>query len=298
MVLYYYVHLITATTIVATPNLMNLQIDVGQLHYTEQGKGQPIIFIHGSINDYRSWQFQMGPFSKKYHAISYSRRYAYPNNRAGNDSKDNTIEDNSADLAELIRKLDLAPAHLVGHSYGAFVALYCAYRNPELVKTLVLGEPPIVPFLAKSHQKDDVELSQAFRDNAEKPAIAAFERGEVEKAVRVFLDGVMGKQNVFDQIPEQARRLILDNAKSLRGELESGMPASFTAEDAKRISIPTLLVRGELSPKLFHRIIEILADSMPNIEQAIIAGVSHDLGRVTKPDIFNIKVMEFLAKYS
>ncbi|AIF85097.1 putative hydrolase or acyltransferase of alpha/beta superfamily [Candidatus Nitrososphaera evergladensis SR1] len=277
---------------------MNIQIQGRQLHYIEQGKGQPVIFIHGGINDYRSWQFQIGPFSKKYRVISYSRRFAYPNRQLGNVVKDNTIGDNADDLAELIRKLELAPVHLVGHSYGAFTALYCAYRNPELVKTLVLGEPPVLPFLAKSHLEDDLELLSWFRDDAQRPAMEAFEREDDEKAIRAFVDEVMGKKNAFDQIPERARMLIMDNAKTLQGELESGMPTSFTIEDAKQVSIPTLLVVGELSPRFFHRIIEILSDNMPNTEQATIPGVTHDLGRATKPDILNAKVMEFLGKHA
>jgi pimeloyl-ACP methyl ester carboxylesterase len=264
----------------------------------EQGKGQPVIFIHGSINDYRSWQFQIEPFSRKYRAISYSRRFAYPNKQVGDIIAEDAIEDNATDLAELITKLALAPAHLVGHSYGAFIALYCAYRHPRLVKTLVLGEPPVLPFLAKSQLKDDVELLSAFRDNAVKPALAAFNKKDDEKALRAFVDGVMGKQNVFDQIPEQARRLMIENAKSLQGEMESGMPTSFSVEHARQISIPTLLVRAELSPSFFHRIIEILSDTMPNIELVEIPGVTHDLGRMTKPDIFNAKVIQFLAKHS
>ncbi len=279
-------------------NLKNIEINGRQLHYVDQGEGQPpVIFIHGGINDYRSWQFQIEPFAKNHRVISYSRRFAYPNKQAGNIATESSIEGNTSDLAELIRKLDLSSAHLVGHSYGAFTALYCAYRNPDLVKTLVLGEPPVLPFLAKSHLIDDLELLSGFRDNAQKAAIEAFERGDAEKAVRAFVDGVMGKQNVFDQIPEQTRRLMMDNAETLQGELESGMPTSFTVEEAKHISTPTLLVKGELSPRFFHRIIDILSDNMPNNEQVTIPGVTHDLGRMTKPDIFNTKVMQFLAKH-
>ncbi len=135
----------------------------------------------------------MEPFSKKYRAISYSRRFAYPNKQVGNVIADDTIEDNATDLVELIMKLNLAPVHLIGHSYGAFTALYCAYRHPELVKTLALGEPPILPFLEKSQLKDDVALLLAFRDSAVKPTMAAFNEGDDVKALRAFLDGVMGK---------------------------------------------------------------------------------------------------------
>jgi non-heme chloroperoxidase len=116
-------------------NLKNIEIDGRQLHYVEQGDGQPVIFIHGGINDYRSWQFQIEPFSHKYRVISYSRRFAYPNKKVGNTATESTIEENASDLAELIKKLELSSAlpHLVGHSYGAFTALYCAYRHPDLV---------------------------------------------------------------------------------------------------------------------------------------------------------------------
>ena len=184
-----------------TPNLMNVQIDGRQLHYVEQGKGQPVIFVHGSLNDYRSWQFQIGPFSDKYRIVSYSRRFAYPNKNVGNHIADNTIEGNAADLAELIKKLDIAPAHLIGHSSGAFIALYCAYHNPKLVRTLVLCEPSIFQLLANSHLKDDTQLFQLYKDNGAKPADEAFSRGDDEKAVRIVLDVSLGMQNVFDHIP-------------------------------------------------------------------------------------------------
>jgi pimeloyl-ACP methyl ester carboxylesterase len=76
------------------------------------------------------------------------------------------------------------------------------------------------------------------------------------------------------------------------------MILSFTVQDATQIMVPTLLVKGEHSPRFFHRIIDILSDNMPNTEQVTIPGVTHDIGRTTKPDIFNTKVMEFLAKHN
>ena len=127
-------------------NLKTIEINGRQLHYVEQGgeAGQQpaIIFVHGSLDDYRCWQFQIDSFSKKYRTISYSRRFAYPNKWIGNVAQDNTIENNAKDLGELIRKLDVAPAHLVGASYGAFIALCCVSKHPELAKTMVLNEPP------------------------------------------------------------------------------------------------------------------------------------------------------------
>ena len=83
-------------------NPKNIEIDGRQLHYVDQGEGQPpVIFIHGGLDDYRCWQFQIYSFSKKYRTISYSRRFAYPNKWIGNVTQHNTIEENARDLAEL-----------------------------------------------------------------------------------------------------------------------------------------------------------------------------------------------------
>jgi non-heme chloroperoxidase len=280
-------------------DLKKIHISERILHYNDQGKGQPVIFVHGTLDDYRSWQFQIGPFSENYHVISYSRRFAYPNKKVGNVAAENTIEYNASDLAELIRKLDLAPVHLVGNSYGGFTALYCACRHPELVKTLVFGEPAIFPFLEKSPRKTDVELLQAFKIRAKGPSDDAFNRKDVEKAARVFLDGITGKQNIFDQYPEPVKKIIMDNAETLQGELESLMSTSFSVGDVKQISLPTLLVKAEHSPTFFHRIVEILSENIPNSEQITIPDVNHDdLGTASKPDLYNARVMEFLAKHN
>jgi non-heme chloroperoxidase len=276
-------------------------IEIGgrQLHYVDQGEeGQSpvIIFIHGGLDDYRCWQFQIDSFSSKYRVISYSRRFAYPNKWIGNVAQDNTIEENAKDLAELIRKLDLAPAHLVGASYGAFITLYCASRNLELAKTMVLNEPPILSFLARSHRKDDVELLQGFRTRVQKPTEDAFKRGDFKKAAQTFIDRVMDTENFFEQLPEKDKQLLMDNAKSLEGELESAQPTSFSVEDVKKITtIPTLIVKGERSPKWLLRIADILSDNMPNTGQIVIPNEIHD--SVKFSNIFSSKVMQFFARH-
>jgi non-heme chloroperoxidase len=279
-----------------------IEINGRQLHYIDKGgEGHqlpPVIFIHGGLDDYRCWQFQVNSFSSKYRAISYSRRFAYPNKWIGNVLRDNTIEDNAKDLAELIRKLDVAPAHLVGASYGAFVALYCVSKNPELAKTMVLNEPPIFEFLAKSHLKEDVELLQRFTTHVQIPSQDAFKRGDFGKGVQTFMDAIMNMENFFEKIPEEVKEYLMDNAKSLESELESAMSTSFTTKDVKQITtIPTLQVKGELSPKLFLRIVDILSDNMPNnTEQIVIPNVSHD--DFKSGNFFTSKVMEFFARHN
>ena len=283
-------------------NHKSIEINGRRLHYADRGGGgrrtPAIIFIHGGLDDYRCWQYQMDSFSRKYRTISYSRRFAYPNKWIGNVAQDNTIEENARDLAELIRKLDLAPAHLVGASYGAFTALYCASKNPELAKTMVLNEPPIMEFLARSHLKEDVELRQTFGTRVLSPTQDASRVGDFRKTAQVAIDGIMDIDNYFDQLPEEGKQFLIDNAKSLESELESAMSTSYTIEDVKQITtIPTLLVKGELSPKYFLRIVDILSENMPNnTGQIVIPNVSHD--DFKSGDFFTSKVMQFFERHS
>jgi non-heme chloroperoxidase len=281
-------------------NVKTMEIGGRQLHYVDQGEeGQSpvIIFIHGGLDDYRCWQYQVDSFSKKYHSISYSRRFAYPNKWIGNVAQDNTIEDNAKDLVELIKKLDLAPAHLVGASYGAFIALYCVSKNPELAKTMILNEPPIMQFLARSSIKEDAELLQRFRTRVLSPTQNASRVRDFRKAAQVAIDGIMEIENYFGHLPEEGKQFLIDNAKSLESELESTISTSYTMEDVKQVTtIPTLLVKGELSPKYFLRIVDILSDNMPNSEQIVIPNVSHD--DFKSGTFFTSKVMDFFARHN
>jgi non-heme chloroperoxidase len=282
--------------------LKTVDVNGTQLHYIESGNNdkQSVVFTHGAVSDYRAWQFQIEPFSQQYRVICYSRRHSYPNKieedfhfTAENDG----IRQYASDLAELIKNLQLAPAHLVGHSDGAFVSLYCAYKNPELVKSLVLCEPPVLPLLATSAVVEDRKLFQEFWDNAIMRAREALRHGDFENGVRVFLDGAMTK-GFFDQLPPQVQQSMVDNAKAFLKQSDNPMPKEFNLQEVEEkisSSIPTLFVRGEFSPKFLVRITDILASHLHKSKQITISGVTHDVGRATKPEIFNSKVIEFLA---
>jgi non-heme chloroperoxidase len=286
--------------------LKTVDVNGTQLHYIEReennnnNKHSAIVFTHGAVSDYRAWHFQIEPFSQQYRVISYSRRHSYPN-KVEDDfyftTENDAIRQYASDLAELIKKLQLAPTHLVGHSDGAFVSLYCACKNPELVKSLVLCEPPVLPLLATSSVEEDRKLFQEFWENAIMPAREALRHGDFENGVRIFLDGAMVK-GFFNQLPPPVQQSMVNNAKAFLKQSDNPMPKEFNLREVEEkisSSIPTLFVRGEFSPKFLVRITDILASRLHKSKQVTIPAVTHDLGRATKPEVFNSKVMEFLA---
>ena len=124
----------------------SIEVNGSSLEYAEHGSGEPVVLVHGSASDLRTWHCQHDAFAERYRTIAYSRRYHWPNARISEGSEYPMVEQVD-DLEAVLRSLDAAPAHLVGHSYGAFVCLLLASRAPDLVRSLVLAEPPVMSLL-------------------------------------------------------------------------------------------------------------------------------------------------------
>jgi pimeloyl-ACP methyl ester carboxylesterase len=98
------------------------------LEYVEYGQREPLVLIHGSASEYATWHNQQEEFARHYRVITYSRRYHGPNGRITEDA-DYSMLEHVDDLQELIQELGAVPAHLVGHSYGAFLCLLLAIKK-------------------------------------------------------------------------------------------------------------------------------------------------------------------------
>lgn len=283
--------------------MLTVDVDGVRLSYAENGQGQDVVFVHGIPTDYRAWNAQIEPFSKKYRVIAYSRRHAQPNN---NQSLilESTIQNNAKDLEGLIRKTATPPVHLVGHSYGGFIAAYLACIKPDLVRKLILIEPGITTLLVEDEKSRAQMLSLLLRSPAtalaagtfirkyQKPLLEAYRKGDLEHALRLFLDGIMNKPGALDQLPADVRTMLKENAQTL-GELETKLP-SFTEKDARKISSPTLLLYGASGTKILRAIIKVLSKSIPNNQLIAIPDSTH-FPHFERSETFNERVLHFLS---
>lgn len=264
-----------------------------KLEYIEKGQGVPVVFVHGSLSDFRSWSLQMEPFSKQYRAIAYSRRYHYPNEWPS-DSSGYSVDLHAEDLASLIGGLKLQRSHIVGSSYGAYTTLVLAAEHPELVRSLTIGEPPILTWLEGT--KEGAPLMAAFMANVWEHLKRAFQKGDMEEGVRTFINGVSG-HGTFDKLPTPIRAAMLDNAQELKAEtLSTSYLSTFSCNDAKKIKAPTLLLTGELSPPIFRPIIKELQRCIPEAECSMIPKASHAM-HSGNPEAYNAKVLGFLSRH-
>ncbi|MBT1517193.1 alpha/beta hydrolase [Bradyrhizobium sp. SRL28] len=269
-----------------------VQINGLTLHYIELGQGTPVVLVHGTLEDYRTWDGQLEALSKGYRLISYSRRYHYPNEWP-KDSTDFSVTIHARDLAAFIKALNLPPVHLIGHSYGAFIAFLVARDHPEVIRSLTLGEPPIMPLLKTTPGGDALLTAAIARSIA---TSEAFKQGNDEEGVRRFVNGVLGEGS-YEKLPPPVLKRLMDNAQELKGEASSrDLFPPTTCEDVQKVKAPTLLLDGERSPKMFRLINDRLEHCLPSAERAMIPAASHQM-EVENPQAFNERALAFIATH-
>ena len=281
-------------------SLKSVQVDGAELHYLDQGKGVPVILVHGGLEDYRAWLPQMEPFSQRYRTIAYSRRHNYPNSGASPGADYSAIVD-ADDLAMLITKLELAPAHVVGVSYGAYTALFLATRHPTLVRSLVLSEAPVLRWLP------DLEGGQPlFTDFMSKvwdPTTRAFREGD-EAGVSAAIDGFgaigysgTDEKMTFATLPSEVQTIFLSNATEWNTLTKS--KDAFPALDfdaVRQIKAPTLLLSGQRSLALHGVIDRQLERLLVHNERIVLANATHEMWH-EYPEECRKATLTFLAKH-
>lgn len=113
-----------------------LQLEAGNMHYVDEGKGDIILFVHGTP----TWSFLYRRFikelSKSYRCIAFDH-LGFGLSEKPQDFK-GTPEEHAKNLSEFINKLDLKEITLVVHDFGGPIGLSCSIVNPEKIKQIVM----------------------------------------------------------------------------------------------------------------------------------------------------------------
>lgn len=274
-------------------NPVKVHVNGVDLHYIEQGEGEPLILLHGGQGDYRSWTAQVEALSPHYRVISYSRRYNYPNDNPLTATY-RTAYTEAEDLGAFIRHLRLGRVHFVGTSAGALTALVLATQHPDLVRSMVLAEPPILHW-AKEDAQGELLYTQ-FMATTWKPATAAFQAGDDQGAMRILVD-TFGGAGRFDRLPPEARTVAMQNSRFFKASTSSPDPfPALAKEKVKRLKMPILIIGGENTLKINKLVNAELARLLPKAEQATIPQAGHGSAR-DNPQAFNAVVVKFLKNH-
>lgn len=244
-----------------------------QFHVQQQGVGPDVVLIHGVTGDLSIWFLSgaMQVLAASHRVTAYDLRgHGY----SDVPPKDYTSEDHALDLLGLLDAIEAPKARLVGHSFGAVIALHAAVLAPDRVEALVLSDPY---FPALRHLEDVSRWGhwEAFRQEASEAGVTLSDEHWYD----------LGK--FFDQV------LHLDGEKILQFRQAVGLPAfnrllrlgqttcghdakleaGLTFERIVGVRHPVLAVYGEHSP--FLSTAEFLVEHLPDCRSALIPGAKH-----------------------
>lgn len=235
-----------------------VQIGDVRTWYDERGEGEPLVLLHGGMVDSRSFAANVDALAAGFRVFMPERRgHGHTPDVDGPISYDLMAEDTVGFLETVVG----GPAHLVGHSDGANVALLTALRRPDLVKRLV-------------------SISGNFHHDGLIPGVL-----DAEQAAE-FLAEAYGEVS-----PDGIDHLNVVAAKLDRMWAEE---PTLTTEDLGRIATPVLVMAGDDDAITLEHTGSMFR-GLPNSELAIVPGTSHVLV-VEKPELCNSLIVDFLGR--
>ena len=285
----------------------HVEVSGATLAYVERGDGEPVVFVHGGITDLTFWEPILEPLGKSFHAISYSRRWAWPNEPIPGGVLD-SVDVHARDLIALIEELRLGPVHLVGNSYGAFISLLVARDRPDLVRRLVAQEPPVIPLLIcfppsppalikllLTRPRTGVPVAKMVFGGV-LPVQSMVERGEVEASIEKFVRTVALGDAGYEALPDWMKEHMRLNSGTHAAQFRNnGGFVPFTPADARSVRVPTLVMTGQHSPVALRVLSAELARCLPDARTVEIPNASHAM-HLANPDATVAAIDDFLGR--
>ena len=251
------------------------------LAYEEAGRGHPLVLLHAGIVDRRMWADVMPVLAHDFRVIA-------PDLRGYGDTP---LPDGpfiyAADVAALLDALGIDSSYLLGVSIGGHVAIDLAIAYPQMVDKLVVVASGIDGWEHSAAMKAEWDLEEA-----------AWQSGDLDEVawvnVRTWLDG---PTRGSDALPDDLRRRVWEMQRRALDYDNDDAHGGWATESRRarlgEISVPTLVLVGELDQPDFREIARMLAAEIPGARSEELRGVAH-LPPMEDPSTFASVVTDFL----
>jgi pimeloyl-ACP methyl ester carboxylesterase len=229
------------------------------LYYELSGeRGDPMLLIHGSWSDHSIWSPVIAGLSEGFRVLTYDRR---GHSKSEKTSSQGSGEEDAADAAALLARLNLVPAHVVGNSSGGSIALKMAVIQPQVLRSLNAHEPPLYGLLAG----DPSLLPSLNEGNARREqVIRTLEGGDRAAAARLFVDTMTLGPGAWERMSLPRREMMVANADTWLDETKDKEGSTVDLGALAHFTKPALLTYGGRGLKGSKLIIEKLAKALPN----------------------------------
>jgi len=228
--------------------------------YAEHGQGDPLVLLHGGLVDARFFAPNLAALAEHFHVFTPERRgHGHTPDVEGPITYQLMADDTVAFLERVVG----APADLVGHSDGAFVALLVALQQPDAVRRLVM--------ISGGYNKSGAALPDVELDVDQVVGFLGKAYGEVSPDGEAHFPAVAAKIAAMSKTEPN-----LDIAELARVRQRSLV--MFADDDLMTLA---------------HAVA--MYDALPSAELAIVPGTSHFL-MSEKPHLVNALLLDFLTR--
>jgi pimeloyl-ACP methyl ester carboxylesterase len=261
-----------------------------RLYYEEAGKGTPIVFVHEFAGDLRSWEPQIRHFSRRYRCIAFNARGYLPSDvpKARSAYSQRIACD---DIANVMRHLGIAGAHIIGCSMGGFATVHFGLTYPRMAISLtaVGTGSGSDPDKRKQFHDDNAEMASRFDTLGTAKAIEPYKIGPAR--VQLANKDPRGFREFCEQF---AGHSALGSASTLRG-VQMKRASIYTLERKLReLKVPLHMISGDednscLEPGLFVKRV------CPSAWLTVVPATGHAVN-LEEVDLFNAITGHFLAQ--
>ena len=249
------------------------------IHYTDQGAGDPaLVFVHGWSCDATYWDEQVTRFAATHRVVAIDLA---GHGKSGVERKACTMEAFGADVAAVLKKLDLKGAILVGHSMGGPVAVEAALAAPDRVAGVVAVD---------DFQNVDLKLPEASIDVFLAPFVADFKasvKGWVPNMFPAGADTALVAA-ITNDMASAPPAVAISALRNLLFWFGSNMTARL-----KALPVPLMCINADQQPTL----VEPIKALVPGYQLRVLPGSGHFLMR-EKPAAFNALLAETVAEFA
>ncbi|MFJ7983800.1 alpha/beta fold hydrolase [Streptomyces sp. NPDC096351] len=245
--------------------------------YTRKGRGPVLVLAHGAGSDGRMWQPQVEALADEFTVVAWDEPGA---GRSGALPPGFGVEDYARALAAVVEDVDLGPAQVAGLSWGGTVVLELYRRRPDLVRSLLLVDT-YAGWKGSLPPEEVAERVEGAR------RMLAVPRGEFDPTLPgLYADG---PPELFAELLEAMGRDVRPESMAVQLSL---MAEADETDLLPRITVPTLLLWGELDARSPLDIALAFQDAIPHAELVVIPEVGH-MSNLEAPEAFTAAVRTF-----
>jgi len=200
-------------------------------------------------------------------------------------------EDQAALLAAILNHAGADSVDMVGHSYGGATALRYILENPDVVRKFVIIEPMLLNLLVDAGTAEEAVLADLY--GMAKGFLHNVEAHGPEAAWKTFLDFRNGEGS-WEGYTDKTRANFLRKTQGHVANLKANMKNQTPVAELATIATPTLAIKTEGATSFDGRMVEIVAEAMPNCTLLTMADTAH-MVPLTHPDRMAEVIQRHLA---